>query len=57
MGGSSGQVSEWHGEMLVARNGPGDRDRARIMFNDAMATYSSLGMAAMEEGVQSKFEV
>ena len=52
-----GQVSEWHGEMLMARNRSGDRERARELFEHAIATYSSLGMAAMEKSVRSKFEV
>ncbi len=51
-----GQVSEWHGEMLVARNRPGDRDRARQLFEDAIATYSSLGMVTMEEGVRRRLQ-
>ena len=33
-----------YAEMLLARDGPVDRDRARVFLDDARAAYHELGM-------------
>ena len=47
-----GHTQHQHARMLVARNGPGDRDRARVLIDEASATSASLGMLRLSELLQ-----
>jgi hypothetical protein len=40
------EVSErrWYARMLIDRGGPGDRDKARQLLTEAIATYRQIGM-------------
>jgi tetratricopeptide (TPR) repeat protein/tRNA A-37 threonylcarbamoyl transferase component Bud32 len=35
---------DWYAEMLLARRGSGDRERARVLLGEALSMYESLGM-------------
>ncbi len=41
-----------HARMLVARNSPGDRDRAKVLIDEASATSTRLGMLRLSELLQ-----
>lgn len=38
------EVRRWHAWMLLSRDGPGDRDRARELLAEAIAMYREIGM-------------
>ncbi len=38
------RVRYWHASMLVDRNGPGDRDRARRLVGQAITGFRQMGM-------------
>jgi tetratricopeptide (TPR) repeat protein len=38
------EVRRWYARMLIERNGPGDKDKARILLTEAMAMYREIGM-------------
>jgi class 3 adenylate cyclase/tetratricopeptide (TPR) repeat protein len=38
------EVRRWYARMLIDRDGPGDRDRAREMLTEAVAMYRKIGM-------------
>jgi hypothetical protein len=42
-----GQAREWYADMLLARGGPGDRDRARALLAEATAIYGALGFVGL----------
>jgi len=37
-------VQRWHAWMLLRRDAPGDRDRARPLLDEAIASFGALGM-------------
>jgi hypothetical protein len=37
-------VQRWHAWMLLRRDAPGDRDRARALLDEAIASFGALGM-------------
>jgi hypothetical protein len=39
--------------MLIARDGPGDRDKAFRMLTEAIATYRQIGMPKHEETAEA----
>jgi hypothetical protein len=38
------EVRRWYARMLIDRDGPGDRDKAREMLTEAIAMYRKIGM-------------
>jgi class 3 adenylate cyclase/tetratricopeptide (TPR) repeat protein len=38
------EVRRWYARMLIDRDGPGDRDRARELLTEAVAMYRKIGM-------------
>jgi hypothetical protein len=34
----------WYADMLLARNDPGDRERARVLLAEGLSLYQSIGM-------------
>ena len=38
------EVRRWYAQMLLDRNGPGDRDTARTLLGEAVETYRAIGM-------------
>jgi hypothetical protein len=38
------EVRLWYARMLLDRNGPGDRQRARNLLTEARAAYEQVGM-------------
>ena len=38
------EVRRWYAQMLLDRNGPGDRDKARTMLGEAVEMYETIGM-------------
>ncbi len=38
------EVRRWHAWMLLNRDEPGDRERARELLNEAIAMYREIGM-------------
>jgi tetratricopeptide (TPR) repeat protein len=38
------EVRRWHARMLMDRNGPGDREKARELLTEAIAMYRQIGM-------------
>jgi tetratricopeptide (TPR) repeat protein len=38
------EVRRWYARMLIDRDGPGDRDKARQLLNEAIAMYRRIGM-------------
>jgi tetratricopeptide (TPR) repeat protein len=38
------EIRRFYGQMLIERNGKGDRDKARAMLTDAIEGYSQIGM-------------
>jgi tetratricopeptide (TPR) repeat protein len=38
------EIRRFHGQMLIARDGPGDYERARAMLREALEGYSQTGM-------------
>ena len=38
------EVRRWYARMLIDRNGPGDRDKARELLTEAIDTYRQIGM-------------
>ena len=38
------EVRRWYAKMLLDRNAPGDRDKARTMLGEAVKTYEQIGM-------------
>jgi len=48
-----GQAREWYAEMLLARGGPGDRDRARALLAEAQAIYTALGFVGLSTRLAS----
>ena len=48
------EVRRWYAQMLLDRNAPGDRDKARTLLGEAIAQYRTIGMPkhlAMAEGM------
>ena len=43
------EIRRLHAEMLIRRDGPGDRTHARQLLADAVATYRQIGMSRHEE--------
>lgn len=44
---------QWYAEMLLARDQPGDRARARALASEAVALYHALGMPAFAKQTQA----
>jgi tetratricopeptide (TPR) repeat protein/predicted Ser/Thr protein kinase len=42
------QARAWHAEMLLDRNGAGDRDQARALLQEAATMHAALGMPGFE---------
>jgi hypothetical protein len=42
-----------YARMLVARNAPGDRQRAQLLLSEALRTYGELGMETAAEGASA----
>jgi hypothetical protein len=38
------EVRRWYARMLIDRNAPGDRDKARELVTEAIAMYRRIGM-------------
>jgi len=38
------EVRRWYARMLIDRNGPGDREKARELLTEAVAMYRRIGM-------------
>ncbi len=38
------EVRRWYARMLIDRDGPGDRDKARELLSEAIAMYRKIGM-------------
>lgn len=38
------EVRRWYARMLIDRNAPGDRDKARQLLTEAIAMYRDIGM-------------
>ncbi len=38
------EVRRWYARMLIDRNSPGDRDKARELLTEAIAMYREIGM-------------
>jgi hypothetical protein len=38
------EVRRWYARMLIDRNAPGDRDKARELLTEAIAMYRRIGM-------------
>jgi hypothetical protein len=38
------EVRRWYARMLIDRDGPGDRDKARQLLTEAIAMYRQIGM-------------
>ena len=38
------EARRWYARMLIDRNGPGDRDKARTLLGEALESYEQLGM-------------
>ncbi|MDQ1510618.1 MAG: hypothetical protein QOG50_2462, partial [Actinomycetota bacterium] len=34
----------WHADALLRRDGPGDRDRARVLVDEALADATAMGL-------------
>ena len=48
------EVRRWYAQMLLDRNAPGDRDKARMLLGEAIDQYRTIGMPkhlAMAEGM------
>ena len=48
------EVRRWYAQMLLDRNAPGDRDKARTLLGEAIDQYRTIGMPkhlAMAEGM------
>ena len=48
------EVRRWYAQMLLNRNAPGDRDKARTLLGEAIDRYRTIGMPkhlAMAEGM------
>ncbi len=43
------ETRRWYAQMLLDRNGPGDRDRARSLVEEAIPVYGRIGMPRHEE--------
>jgi hypothetical protein len=43
------ETRRWYARMLLDRNGPGDRDRARSLVEEAIPVYGRIGMPRHEE--------
>ena len=43
------ETRRWYAQMLLDRNGPGDRDRARSLVEEAIPVYRRIGMPRHEE--------
>ena len=50
------QVLHWHAKMLLDRGDPDDRDRARTMLGDALASYRKLGMPLLADYLEDGLE-
>ena len=37
-------VQKWYAWMLLRRNAPGDREQARVLLDDAIASFRAMGM-------------
>ena len=37
-------MRRWYARMLIDRDGPGDRDKARELLTEAIAMYRKIGM-------------
>ncbi len=42
--GAQPEVRRWYARMLIDRDGPGDRDKARELLTEAIAMYRKIGM-------------
>ena len=38
------EVRRWYSQMLLDRDTPGDRDKARTLLDEAVAMYQAIGM-------------
>ena len=48
------EVRRWYAQMLLDRDAPGDRDKARTLLGEAIGQYRTIGMPkhlAMAEGM------
>ncbi len=43
------ETRRWYAQMLLDRDGPGDRDRARSLVEEAIPVYGRIGMPRHEE--------
>ena len=46
------EVRRWYAEMLLDRNAPGDRDKARTLLGEATGMYQTIGMPKHLEMVE-----
>ena len=49
-------VRRWCAEMLLERDGPGDRDKARGMLEEAIESYREIGMPKHVEMAEALLE-
>jgi tetratricopeptide (TPR) repeat protein len=47
------EVRRWYARMLMDRNAPGDRDKARQLLTEAIAMYRQIGMPKHQEMAQA----
>ncbi len=47
------QTRRWYARMLMDRDGPGDRDKARELLTEAIAMYRQIGMPKHLEMVEA----
>ena len=50
------EVRRWYARMLIDRDAPGDRDKARELLNEAIPMYSRLGMPKHVEMAEALLE-
>ena len=50
------EVRRWYAQMLLDRNGAGDRDKARTLLGEAVEMYRTLGMPKHLEMAERMFE-
>lgn len=47
-------VRAWYAEMLIDRDGEGDRGRARALLEEAVTQYAALGMLGFERRARGR---
>jgi hypothetical protein len=47
------EIRRFHAMMLINRSGPGDREEARRLLSDALASYTRIGIPRHSEIMQS----